>query len=92
MRSNKCAICDISILNRYGKQRLDELLKTPGAGLAYACSTSRIDQLPGVSRHVLAPFCRTDKANITKLLQLMEKKGLIRREMDGSVSAIRFVT
>jgi DNA-binding MarR family transcriptional regulator len=77
-------ICDISILNRYGKQRLDEMLKPLELDWHMLAALLVIDQLPGVSQTRLSPFLQTDKANITKLLQLMEKKGLIRREMDGS--------
>lgn len=43
-----------------------------------------LEQVPGISQARLSPFLQTDKANVTKLLQAMEKKGLIRRETDGT--------
>ena len=77
-------ICDISVLNRYGKQRLDEMLKPMELDWHMLAALLVIEQLPGVSQTRLSPFLQTDKANITKMLQVMEKKDLIRREMDGS--------
>jgi DNA-binding MarR family transcriptional regulator len=42
-----------------------------------------IEQVPGIPQTRLIPFLQTDKANVTKLLQTMEKRGLIVRNADG---------
>jgi DNA-binding MarR family transcriptional regulator len=72
-------ICDISILNKYGKQRLDEQLSALGVDWRELVVMLVIEQMPGITQARLSPFLQTDKANVTKLLQAMEKKELIRR-------------
>ena len=76
-------ICDISVFNRYGKQRLDEMLRPLNLDWHMLVALLVIEQVPGISQAHLSPFLQTDKANVTKLLQAMEKKGLIRRDTDG---------
>ncbi len=75
-------ICDISVYNKYGKQRLDELLRPLESDWRELVVMLVIDQVPGISQTRLLPFLQTDKANVTKLLQSMEQKGLITREPD----------
>lgn len=75
-------ICDISVFNRYGKQRLDEMLRPLEVDWHMLVALLLMNQAPGISQVRLSPFLQTDKANITKLLQTLEKKGLIRRETD----------
>jgi DNA-binding MarR family transcriptional regulator len=41
--------------------------------------TGVIDQVHGITQTRLAPFVQTDKANLTKLLQQLEARGLIER-------------
>jgi DNA-binding MarR family transcriptional regulator len=41
-----------------------------------------IERVPGISQTKLIPFLQTDKANVTKVLQAMEREGFISREAD----------
>lgn len=75
-------ICDISVFNKYGKQKLDEMLCPLKIDWRELVVMFLIEQVPGITQARLIPFLQTDKANVTKLLQSMEKKGLIRREPD----------
>lgn len=77
-------ICDISIFNKYGKQTLDDLLLPLDCGWQELVVMLVIEQIDGISQTRLVPFLQTDRANVTKLLQAMEKKDLIRRETAGS--------
>ncbi|NCB24987.1 MAG: MarR family transcriptional regulator, partial [Bacteroidia bacterium] len=79
-------ICDISVFNKYGKQRLDEMLRPLNLDWHMLVTILIIEQVPGISQGRLNPFLQTDKANVTKLLQAMEKKELIRRETDSNDS------
>lgn len=75
-------ICDISIFNRYGKQRLDEMLSVLEIDWRVLVAILVINQMPGITQSYLSRFLQTDKANVTKLLQQMEQKEWIRREAD----------
>lgn len=75
-------ICDISVFNKFGKQLLDEMLRPLGVDWRALVVMLVIEQVPGISQTRLSPFLQTDKANISKLLQVMENKGLIRRQAD----------
>ena len=75
-------ICDISIFNKYGKQKLDEMLYPLKIDWRELVVMLVIEQVPGISQTRLIPFLQTDRANVTKLLQEMEIKQLIRRETD----------
>jgi DNA-binding MarR family transcriptional regulator len=75
-------ICDISIFNKYGKQKLDDMLFPLKIDWRELVVMLVIEQIPGISQTRLIPFLQTDRANVTKLLQEMEKKELIRRETD----------
>lgn len=75
-------LCNISILNKYGKQKLDEMLSPLKIEWRELVVMLVIKQAPGISQTHLIPFLQTDRANVTKLLQDMEKKEYIRREID----------
>ncbi|SCP96928.1 MarR family winged helix-turn-helix transcriptional regulator [Anaerobium acetethylicum] len=77
-------ICDISVFNKYGKQKLDEMLCPLKVDWRELVVMLVLEQVPGMGQALLIPFLQTDKANVTKLLQMMEKKGLIRRETDAA--------
>lgn len=77
-------ICDISVFNKYGKQRLDELLSPLHLDWRELVVMLVIEQVPAIPQTRLIPFLQTDKANVTKLLQAMEQKKLIWRESDGA--------
>lgn len=76
-------ICDISVFNKYGKQRLDERLAPMQIDWRALVVLLVIEQVPGIPQTRLIPFLQTDKANVTKLLQVLEKRDLILREADG---------
>lgn len=75
-------ICDISVYNRYGKMKLDDMLKPLCVDWRDLVIVLVIEQVPGISQARLIPFLQTDKANVTKLLNDMEKRDLIRRQPD----------
>ena len=75
-------ICDISVFNRYGKMKLDELLKPYCVDWRDLVVILVLEQIPGISQVRVIPFLQTDKANVTKLLIDMEKRQLIHRETD----------
>lgn len=76
-------ICDISVFNKYGKQKLDDMLRPLDMDWRELVVMLVIEQVPGISQARLIPFLQTDKANVTKLLQSMEGRGLISREADA---------
>ncbi len=75
-------ICEISALNKYGKQLLDSMLAGLSVDWRELVVMLVIEKVPGISQTRLIPFLQTDKANVTKALQAMERKGLIGRETD----------
>lgn len=75
-------ICDISVFNKFGKQKLDDMLRPLIMDWRELVVMLVIEQVPGISQARLIPFLQTDKANVTKLLQSMEGRGLISREAD----------
>lgn len=75
-------ICDISVFNKYGKHKLDELLGPIGLDWRELVAILVIEQVPGITQARLIPFMQTDKGNVTKLLQGMEHKKLIKRKSD----------
>lgn len=75
-------ICDISIFNRFGKQQLDDRLAPLHLEWRDLVVILVIDQVPGITQARLNPFLQTDKANVTKVLQSLEQRGLITRVED----------
>lgn len=75
-------ICDISVLNKYGKHKLDEMLQPLGLDWRGLVAILVLEQVPGITQARLIPFMQTDKGNVTKLLQSLEHKNLIIRQSD----------
>lgn len=75
-------ICTISILNKFGKQRLDAVLAPIGFTWREMVVLMVLRHQPGASQTTLSQYLQTDKANVTKLLRQMEEKGLLRRSAD----------
>ena len=75
-------ICDISLLNKNGKHLLDRMLGDLAMDWRELVVMLVIDRDPGIPQRRLVPYLQTDKANVTKALQTMENKGLIRRDPD----------
>lgn len=75
-------ICDISILNKYGKEKIDNKLTKYNIDWRIMVVLLVTEQVPGVSQVRLIPFMQTDKGNVTRILQSMEKRGMIYRKAD----------
>ncbi len=73
-------ICDISVFNRYGKQKLDEQLEVLNLKWHDLVLLLVVEQIPGIEQARLIPFLQTDKANVTKLIQRLEQNNYIYRE------------
>lgn len=76
-------ICDISVFNRYGKNKLDELLKPHDVDWQELVAILVIDEVPGINQINLNPFLQTDKGNVSKIIQILEEKGLMIRRADS---------
>lgn len=75
-------ICDISVLNKFGKQNLDEMLAPYHIDWRNLVVILVSEQVKGVSQAKLIPFMQTDKGNVSRILHSMEKNGLIIRQAD----------
>lgn len=75
-------ICDISIINRYGKSLLDSMLDSRQMNWRDLVSLLVIHEQPDILQADLTPYLQTDKANISKLLGELEKQKLIQRSKD----------
>lgn len=75
-------ICDISIFNRFAKNKLDFKLARLELNWRDLVVLLIIDRASGIAQTRLTPFLQTDKANVTKLLKALEKKDLICRIAD----------
>ena len=73
-------ICDISVFNRYGKQKLDEQLEVLNLKWHDLVLLLVVEQIPGIEQARLIPFLQTDKANVTKLIQRLEQNNYLYRE------------
>ena len=76
-------ICYISVLHKFGKQRLDELLGPLGMDWRELVVLLVVEQVPGIVQSRLIPFLQTDKANVAKLLKEMEMKKLLERQEEA---------
>lgn len=77
-------ICDISVLNKFGKQRLDELLAPLHTNWREMIVLMVLEYAPGCSQSYLSAYLQMDKGNITKLINRMAAAGLIERQVDTS--------
>ncbi len=73
-------ICDISILHKYGKQALDRQLKPLGLNWQELVVMVAVETIPSADQGLLSKLLQTDKGNVTKLLNRMEKDGVIARK------------
>ncbi len=76
-------ICDISVLNKYGKQKLNDMLIKFDIDWHILVIILVIEQIPGISQARLTPFIQTDKGNVTRILQSIEERGIIYRKSDA---------
>jgi len=75
-------ICDISILNKYAKEKIDDMLIKYNINWRIMVVLLVTEQIPGVSQVRLTPFMQTDKGNVTRIIQIMENRGMIYRKTD----------
>jgi DNA-binding MarR family transcriptional regulator len=75
-------ICDISVFNRYGKQKLDEQLEVLKLKWHDLVLILVVDEVPGIEQTRLIPYLQTDKANVTKLIQRLEQCDYLYREIN----------
>lgn len=75
-------ICDISALNRYGKQKIDDMLIKFNIDWRILVVLLVTEHVPGISAGRLIPFMQTDKGNVARILQSMETRKMIYREAD----------
>ncbi len=68
---------------------LDEALRPMGVEWRALVVLLVVAQSPGITQGRLTPFVQTDKANLTKLLQALEGRGLIERRSDGQDRRIK---
>jgi DNA-binding MarR family transcriptional regulator len=74
-------ICDISILHKYGKQALDKQLLSLGFSWQEMVVLMVLEMESGADQALFSVLLQTDKGNVTRLLNAMEEKGLIARNM-----------
>lgn len=82
-------ICDISTTHKYGKLALDLLLEPLDIGWQEMVVLLALQEAPDASHSLLSALLQTDKGNITKLLQRMEKKGLLCRNLSEKDSRVK---
>ncbi|MEA4811300.1 MAG: MarR family transcriptional regulator [Anaerolineaceae bacterium] len=70
-------ICDISVINKFGKLSLGRSLAPLGLNWQEMIVILVIEQMPGANQDFLEPFLQTDKGNITKLIKKMETSALL---------------
>lgn len=84
-------ICDISVLNKYGKQKIDDMLIKYNIDWRIMVVILVMDQIPGVSQARLIPFLQTDKGNVTRIIQCMEKKELYIEKLTRLIKDTNYV-
>jgi DNA-binding MarR family transcriptional regulator len=75
-------ICDFSILNKYGKLLLDEMLVPLNVNWRELVVLLVLDWSPGCNQSYLFEYLQTDKGNVTKLIKRMDEAGFIIRKVD----------
>jgi DNA-binding MarR family transcriptional regulator len=74
-------ICDLSLLHKYGKLALDSELKSLGFNWQEMVVMMVLERMPGADQTLLSKLLQTDKGNVTRLLNQMEGKGLLMRQI-----------
>lgn len=70
-------LCNTSIMNRYGKNKLDDLLTPYNLDWYRLAAIYLIDAVPGVSQNDMIPFLQTDKGNVSKIIKKLIDDELI---------------
>lgn len=75
-------ICSINVFYRYGKEKLDSMLKDFNIDMKGLITVLVINEVPGISQKRLNNFLFLDKGNLSKFLSFMEQKEMITRQYD----------
>lgn len=70
-------ICHINILSKYGKGLLDEALSEKKFQWRDMVVLMVLEKVEGAKPSFLGKFLQSDKANVTKLINRLEKRGLV---------------
>lgn len=70
-------LCNISIMNRYGKHQLDEMLTPYNLDWYQFAAIWLIDGIPGISQNDMIPFLQTDKGNVSKIIKKLIEDELV---------------
>jgi len=70
----------MSLFNKIGKNKLNEMLKIKCLDWHYLVSILVTDYFSSTTKIALMPYLQTDKVNINKILNDLEKRELIYRE------------
>ena len=70
-------ICDMSIIHKHGKQTLDDMLLPLGLGWQEMSVMMLLEMKPDADLALISSLLQTDKGNVTRLINNMEKKDLI---------------
>ncbi len=82
-------ICDLSILHKYGKLALDRELRPLGFSWQEMVVMMVLERVPGADQTLLSKFLQTDKGNVTRLIDQMERKGHLLRQISSGDSRRR---
>lgn len=72
-------ICDISLINKVRKEKLNEILKSESLDWHDLVTLLVIDYYSSTNQIKLAPYLQTDKGNLTRILNNLEERKLIYR-------------
>lgn len=72
-------ICDISLINKEGKEKLNKMLKSESLDWHDLVTLLVIDYYSSTNQIKLAPYLQTDKGNVTRILNNLEERKLIYR-------------
>lgn len=67
-------ICEISLFNKIGKDKLNEMLKIKSLDWRDLVSILVTDYFSSTTQIALMPYLQTDKGNVTKNLNVLEKE------------------
>lgn len=70
-------LCNISIMNRYGKNKLDELLLPFDLDWYQFAAIWLMDGIPGITQNDMIPFLQTDKGNVSKIIKKLIEDELV---------------
>lgn len=84
-------ICDISLINKKGKEELNKMLVDKSLDWRDLVAILVIDYFKSVSQLRLIPYLQTDKGNVTKILKILEEKDLIFREENEKDRREKFI-